>query len=43
MIVCIDTNVVLGMFGRTAPWLPLRHGLLANPSFAPPKAIARNY
>jgi putative PIN family toxin of toxin-antitoxin system len=30
MIVCIDTNVVLGMFGQTAPWLLLRHGLLAN-------------
>ncbi len=28
MIVCIDTNVVLGMFGRTAPWLRLRQGLL---------------
>jgi predicted nucleic acid-binding protein len=30
MVVCIDTNVVMGMFGRTAPWLRLRHGLLAG-------------
>ena len=28
MIVCIDTNVLPGMFGRAAPWLPLRNGLL---------------
>jgi putative PIN family toxin of toxin-antitoxin system len=28
MIVCIDTNVLSGMFGRAAPWLKLRHGLL---------------
>ena len=28
--VCIDTNVVLGMFGRAAPFLPLREGLLAG-------------
>lgn len=30
MVVCIDTNAVLGMFGRTAPLLALRHGLLAG-------------
>jgi len=30
MTVCIDTNVVLGMFGRAAPWLRLRQGLLAG-------------
>ena len=30
MIVCIDTNVLPGMFGRAAPWLPLRNGLLAR-------------
>ena len=30
MIVCIDTNAVLGMFGRAAPLLPLRHALLAG-------------
>jgi len=28
--VCIDTNVVLGMFGRAAPFLRLREGLLAG-------------
>ena len=30
MIVCIDTNVLPGMFGRAAPLLPLRSGLLAR-------------
>ena len=30
MIVCMDTNVLPGMFGRAAPWLPLRSGLLAR-------------
>lgn len=30
MIVCIDTNVLPGMFGRTAPFLALRRGLLAR-------------
>ena len=30
MIVCIDTNVVVGMFGHHAPWLALRSGLLAG-------------
>lgn len=30
MIACIDTNAVLGMFGRAAPLLALRHGLLAG-------------
>ena len=30
MIVCLDTNVLPGMFGRAAPWLPLRRGLLAR-------------
>lgn len=30
MIVCIDTNVFPGMFGRFAPLLPLRHALLAG-------------
>jgi predicted nucleic acid-binding protein len=30
MLVCIDTNAVLGMFGRAAPLLALRHGLLAG-------------
>ncbi len=30
MTVCIDTNVVLGMFGRAAPLLPLRQALLAG-------------
>ena len=30
MTVCIDTNVLPGMFGRAAPWLPLRRGLLAR-------------
>ncbi len=30
MVVCIDTNVLPGMFGRTAPLLPLRNGLLAR-------------
>ena len=30
MIVCIDTNVLPGMFGRAAPLLPLRRGLLAG-------------
>ena len=29
MIVCIDTNAMLGMFGRAVPLLKLRHGLLA--------------
>jgi uncharacterized protein len=28
LTVCIDTNVVVGMFGRTAPHLPLRQALL---------------
>lgn len=30
MIVCIDTNVIFGMFGRAAPWLPLRDAMLAG-------------
>ena len=30
MIVCIDTNAVLGMFGRGAPLLVLRQALLAG-------------
>lgn len=30
MIACIDTNVVLGMFGRTAPLLVLRQALLVG-------------
>lgn len=30
MVVCIDTNAVLGMFGRSARWLALRDGLLAG-------------
>jgi predicted nucleic acid-binding protein len=30
MIVCIDTNVLPGMFGRAAPLLPLRVALLAG-------------
>ena len=30
MIACIDTNVVLGMFGRNGPWLPIRQALLGN-------------
>jgi predicted nucleic acid-binding protein len=30
MVVCIDTNVLPGMFGRAAPFLPLRRGLLAR-------------
>ncbi len=28
MTVCIDTNVVLGMFGRNGPWLPVRQALI---------------
>jgi uncharacterized protein len=28
MTVCIDTNVLIGMFGRKAPWLALRQGVL---------------
>lgn len=28
MTVCIDTNVVLGMFGRNSPWLPIRQALM---------------
>ena len=28
MTVCIDTNVVLGMFGRNGPWLPIRQALV---------------
>lgn len=28
MTICIDTNVVLGMFGRSGPWLALRRALL---------------
>ena len=28
MTVCIDTNVVLGMFGRNGPWLPIRRALI---------------
>jgi uncharacterized protein len=28
MTVCIDTNVLVGMFGRNAPWLQLRQALL---------------
>jgi len=27
MTVCIDTNVLVGMFGRAAPWMPLRQAL----------------
>ena len=30
MVVCIDTNATLGMFGRAAPLLAIRHGLLAG-------------
>ena len=30
MIVCIDTNVLPGMFGRAETLLPLRRGLLAR-------------
>ncbi len=30
MVVCIDTNAALGMFGRAAPLLKMRHGLLAG-------------
>lgn len=30
MIVCIDTNAVLGMFGRSAPYLRIRHALLSG-------------
>ncbi len=30
MTVCIDTNVLVGMFGRSAPWLPLRQALLSG-------------
>ncbi len=28
MTVCIDTNVVLGMFGRNGPWLTIRQALI---------------
>ncbi|OYV03881.1 MAG: putative toxin-antitoxin system toxin component, PIN family [Verrucomicrobiales bacterium VVV1] len=28
MTVCIDTNVVLGMFGRKGPWRPIRQALI---------------
>ena len=28
MTVCIDTNVVLGMFGRSGPWLPICQALI---------------
>lgn len=28
MTVCIDTNVVLGMFGRNGPWHPIRQALI---------------
>jgi predicted nucleic acid-binding protein len=28
MTVCIDTHVVLGMFGRNGPWLPIRQALV---------------
>ena len=28
MTVCIDTNVVLGMFGRNGPWLLIRQALM---------------
>ena len=28
MTACIDTNVVLGMFGRNGPWLPIRQALI---------------
>jgi uncharacterized protein len=28
MTVCIDTNVVLGMFGGNGPWLPIRQALI---------------
>ena len=30
MTVCIDTNVVLGMFGRAGPWLALRKALISG-------------
>jgi putative PIN family toxin of toxin-antitoxin system len=30
MTVCIDTNVVLGMFGRAGPWLEMRQALFQN-------------
>ena len=30
MTVCIDTNVVLGMFGRNGPFLPIRQALLES-------------
>ena len=30
MVVCIDTNAALGMFGRAAPLLTMRLGLLAG-------------
>jgi uncharacterized protein len=30
MTVCIDTNVVLGMFGRNGPWLPIRQALIES-------------
>lgn len=30
MTVCIDTNVVLGLFGQAGPWLMLRKALVAG-------------
>ena len=30
MIVCIDTNVVLGMFGRNGPFLTIRQAILES-------------
>ena len=30
MTVCIDTNVVLGMFGRNGPWLPIRQAIVGR-------------
>jgi uncharacterized protein len=30
MVVCIDTNAMLGMFGRAAPLMEMRHALLAG-------------
>lgn len=30
MTVCIDTNVVMGMFGSAAPWLRIRQAVLAG-------------
>lgn len=30
MVVCIDTSAMLGMFGRAAPLMEMRHALLAR-------------